>query len=283
MNKDISTAEKEIVKQYLLQFYNIEKRYPLLPGIQNTAAVASLFGLQEEELKAARTTFDEQAKQAAIEILKDDEISDLLDDLPFDGEETVVALGDSLTDDLQGWFSILAHVLEIATESPAFNFINAGISFQTSSEAMQRLDRDVLIHKPDWVFIALGTFDAQRLNVATNRTLLPLSETWENLNTIQDALMEEVDNDLVWITPPPVITELLDDNPLYDFTIHESDLTQVRELVSGKKGFIVDPRGMRMGKPQPEAWNYLSDGLHPSLTGHTETVKTLLKVLARKS
>ncbi len=283
MNKDISKEEKEIIKQYLLQFYNLEKRYPLLPGMQNTGAVAKLFGLEEEELKAARTTFDEQAKQAAIEILKDDEINDLLSDLPFDGEETIVALGDSLTDDLQGWFSILTHVLEIATENPDFNFINAGISFDTTTAALQRLDRDVLVHKPDWVFVALGTFDAQRLNLATNRTLLPLSETWENLNTIQDALMEEVENELVWISPPPVIPELLADNPLYDFSIQEADLSQVRELVSGKKGFIVDPRGVRMGKPQPDAWNYLSDGLHPSLSGHSETVKHLLKVLVKKS
>ena len=279
---NISKEEKEIVKQYLVQFYNLEKRFPLLPGMGNTAAVASLFGLEEDELMSARVTFDENAKQAALELLKDDEIIDLISDLPFEGHETIAVIGDSITDDLQGWFSILSHLLEIAIEDAEFTFVNAGVSFNTSSEALRRVYRDILSHKPDWVMIALGTFDVQRLNVTTNRTLLPLSETWENLNSLQDILTEEVDNDLIWITPPPVISELLEDNPIYDFTVEKLDLSQVRELISGKKGFVVDPRGLRMGKPEPEAWHFLSDGLHPSISGHMETVKSLLKTLVKK-
>ena len=281
MNK-ISKEEKEIVKQYLVQFYNLEKRYPLLPGVGNTSAIAALFGLEEDELKEARIAFDEKAKQAAIELLKDDEIVDLIDKIPFDAEDTIVVIGDSITDDLQGWFSILSHLLEIAVEDANFTFVNAGVSFNTTADALQRIDRDVLVHNPDWVIVALGTFDAQRLNVATNRTLMPLSESWENLNSIQDILTEALDNDIIWVTPPPVISELLEDNPLYDYTIEKLDLSQVRELVSGKNGFIVDPRGMRMGKPQPEAWHFLSDGLHPSVTGHMETVKSLLKTITSK-
>jgi hypothetical protein len=34
-----------------------------------------------------------------------------------------------------------------------------------------------------------------------------------------------------------------------------------------------------MGNP-PEAWYFLSDGINPSLSGHTNTVKELLKSLA---
>lgn len=274
--------EKELIHQYLLQFLNVEKKYPLLPGAKSLDAMADFIGIAKDELEMSRSNFKENARQAALEILKDEEIIDLIDDLPFDADDTIVAYGDSLTDDLQGWFSILQHVLEISVQAADFTFVNAGVSYETTTEALKRFDRDVLAHNPDWVFVALGTFDAQKLNIATNRTLVSLSDTWENLNLIQEILTEEVENDVVWVTPPPVITELLDQNPLYEFTIENMDISQVQELVSGKKGYVVDPRAIRMGNQGPQAWHYLSDGLHPSLSGHIETVKAILKTLVKK-
>lgn len=271
---------KEIMEQFMIPFFHVRKRMPLFPGKDNLSGEAALMGVTEEELKVYRENFDENARRAALEVLKDDETTDLLKDLPMDGEETIVGFGDSITEDAQGWFSILQHVLEISTENADFRFINAGLSYNTTAEALRRIDRDVVIHEPDWVFISLGTFDAQRLNILPERTLMPLSETWENLNAIQDILEERVHNPLVWLTPAPVISDLLVENQLYDFTIEEKDLGSVREIVSGKKGAIIDPAGKRMGEEGPQAWHYLPDGLHHSLTGHMETVKAIIKKLA---
>lgn len=281
-NKKASEEEKGILEQFMIPFYHISKRIPLFPGKDNTEAEAGLFGIEEGELSTYRENFEENARQAALEILKEDEIVDCLDKLPMDGEETIIAFGDSITEDAQGWFTILKHVLEISVEKANFNFINAGVSYNTTAEALRRIDRDVVVHDPDWVFIALGTFDAQRLNIAPNRTLMPLSETWENIETIQSVLEERVENPLVWITPAPVINDMLEENLLYDFTIKQADLGQVQDLISGKQGAIIDARAKRMGEGEPKAWNYLPDGLHHSLTGHMETVKALIKKLAEK-
>ncbi len=142
-------------------------------------------GISVEELKKYRLNFDENAKQAALELLKEDEIVDIITNLPLDGTETFAALGDSITEDAQGWFEILRHLLTISVEKENFTFINAGVAYNTTTDALRRIDRDVLIQEPDWVFVALGTFDAQRLNIAPDRTLVPLSESWENFETIQ--------------------------------------------------------------------------------------------------
>ncbi len=281
-NKKASEEEKGILEQFMIPFYHVSKRIPLFPGKNNAEAEAGLLGIEEGELTTYRENFEENARQAALEILKEDDIVDCLDKLPMDGEETIIAFGDSITEDAQGWFTILKHVLEISVEKANFNFINAGVSYNTTAEALRRIDRDVVVHEPDWVFIALGTFDAQRLNIAPNRTLLPLSETWENIETIQSILEERVENPLVWITPAPVINDMLEENLLYDFTIKQEDLEQVQDLVSGKQGAIIDSRAKRMGEGAPKAWNYLPDGLHHSLTGHMETVKYLIKKLAEK-
>lgn len=271
---------KGILEQFTIPFFHLEKRFPLLPGKNDKGAEAALLGVSEDELKVFRENIYQNAKQAALELLKDDDVIDCMDSLPLDGTETIAVLGDSITEDGQGWFEILKQVLELSVEKADFTFINAGIGENTTSEALRRLDRDVLVHEPDWVFVALGTYDAQRLNIVPERTIVPLSETWENLESVQNILGEYVKNPVIWITPVPVITELLVENPLYEYSIFEEDLQQVRQLVAGKDGVIVDSLGSRMGKEGPEAWNYIADGLHHSLSGHMSTVKLVLKKLS---
>lgn len=277
--KKLSSEEKSVMEQFIIPFFHAHKRLPLFPGRYDIDVEATLLGISTEELKTYRDNFNENAKQAALELLKEDEIVDLIDKLPFDGEETIVAFGDSSTEDQQGWFTILSHLLEISFDNPAFTFVNSGVSYNTTSEALKRLDRDVLLHEPDWVFVSLGTFDAQRLNIAPQRTLIPLSETWENINTIHEILEAQLDNPTIWVTPTPVISELLASNPMYEFSIDPDDLEQIRQLVMGKTGGIVDPKGERMGEGEPKAWNYLSDGLHPSLSGHINTVREVLRTM----
>ncbi|HLR76634.1 MAG TPA: GDSL-type esterase/lipase family protein, partial [Balneolaceae bacterium] len=228
-----SEGEKEVLEKYLLQFLNLEKRFPLLPGIENKEAVAALMGLDEAELTKLRNRLDKNAREAAIELLEDEEVNNWLDDLPFEGDETIVALGDSMTDDRQGWFSVFSDLLEIYIPRANFNFINSGVSYDTTTDALKRVNRDVLAHKPDWVFIALGTFDMQRLDFAAERTLISLADYWENTKTMEAVLTDTVDNPLVWISPPPVISEMLEDIRLFSFNIHEKDIKQIREILAG--------------------------------------------------
>ncbi|GAA5520073.1 GDSL-type esterase/lipase family protein [Aliifodinibius salicampi] len=280
--------EKEVLEKYLLQFLNLEKRYPLLPGIKNEEAIAGLMGIEHDELRKLRDRFAANAKEAAIELLEDGEVAEWIEKLPFEKGDTIVALGDSITDDLQGWFNVFQHVLEIGLDTPDLTFVNSGVSYDTSTDALKRLNRDVLDHDPDWVIVALGTFDAQRLHVAPDRPLVSLADYWENMNTIESTVAEVTDNPLIWMTPPPVISEMLEDIRLFNFNIYEEDLNGYREILTGKKGYIVDPLGERMHDEDdeseddnlPSAWNYLSDGLHPSLSGHVNTVKELIRFLA---
>ena len=279
-DKKLSEEEKSVLEQFMIPFFHLEKRFPLFPGKLNKEAESLLLGISRDELTQNRANLTENSKQAALELLKEDEIIDLLEDIPLDGEETIVALGDSITEDAQGWFEILRQVLEIGVEDANFTLVNSGVAYNTTADALRRVDRDVLMHEPDWVFVALGTFDVQRLSIAQDRTLLPLSETWENLNTIQEVVGNRCENPILWVTPTPVIEELLVENPIYEYSISERDLVEVRELIAGKTGGIVDPRGLRMGENEAEAWNYIGDGLHHSLSGHMNTVREVLRTMA---
>ena len=271
--------EKTIIEQFILPFFHLPKRFPLMPGKNDKNLEALMLGLNEESLELGRNKAFNNAKQAALELLKEDEITDLIHNLPFDGTETIVGFGDSITEDDQGWFQIFKEILEITVDNAQFNFINAGISGNTTSDALRRLDRDVLLHDPDWIIVNLGIFDLQRLNITQHRTLLPLSETWENLNSIQEVLSENISNQIIWITPTPIINNLIEAHPFYEFTIQNIEVKQLIDIVSGKKGLVVDPHSKRMGV-NPDAWNFLSDGLNHSIAGHINTTRQLLKGLA---
>jgi hypothetical protein len=276
---DQKEEERNLIEQFILPYFHMERRFPLMPGKRDKTAEAKLLGLTENELELGRKNSTNNAKQAALELLKEETITELIEKLPFDGTETIVGFGDSTTEDDQGWFQILKEVLEIAVDNARFNFVNAGISGNTTSEALRRLDRDVILHEPDWVIVNLGIYDIQRLNITPNRTLLPLSETWENLNSIQDVLTEYVSNEIVWITPSTIIQDLVEAHLLSEFTMQEKDASQLIEIVSGKKGIVIDPQSKRMGDG-PDAWNFLTDGINHSLSGHINTTRELLKSFA---
>ena len=279
VNSSQSSEERGVLEQYMLPFLNLSSQFPLYPGKNSVTTESALFGWTEQELEQARANLGENAKQAALELLKEDDIVDQLDALPFDGEECIAVLGDSISLDAQGWVYILRHLIDIGKEQTNIRWINASQAHDTTTDALRRLDRDVMVHNPDWVIIALGTFDAQRLAIYPDRTLIPLSETWENIQAIQDILDQTLEHPPLWLSPAAVITDLLSEHALYDFTIQPEDLAAVQDVVTGKIGGIVDPKAERTGKNGPQAWHYIPDGLHHSLTGHMQTVREVLKTL----
>ena len=197
VNSSQSSEERGVLEQYMLPFLNLSSQFPLYPGKNSVTTESALLGWTEQELEQARANLGENAKQAALELLKEDDIVDQLDALPFDGEECIAVLGDSISLDAQGWVYILRHLIDIGKEQTNIRWINASQAHDTTTDALRRLDRDVIVHNPDWVIIALGTFDAQRLAIYPDRTLIPLSETWENIQAIQDILDQTLEHPLM--------------------------------------------------------------------------------------
>ncbi len=275
----LNREEKEKLLDYLIQFLRPEKKYPLLPGVNDSEAVADFIGIDFDEYKAILESFDKQTKQAAEELLKEEGIQDLIEDLPFNPDDTIVLIGDSVSDDRMGWFQILKYALELQVEKANFTWIDASLGTENSTDAMLRLNRDVISREPDWVFIALGNDDAQRPHINEGRNVTSLAEFWENISTIEEALNQQMENPLIWITPTPPITEMMSQVPLFHGVMHEEDLQEYREVIAGKTGYIVDPTGSRLGNP-PEATYYMSDGFHHALPGHLVTAREVIKLLA---
>ncbi|MEI4770032.1 SGNH/GDSL hydrolase family protein [Psychrobacillus sp. FJAT-51614] len=71
----------------------------------------------------------------------------------------VVCFGDSITARKEGFPSPIL-TFKLTTKLKNYHFINAGISGNTTEQAMQRFEKDVLARKPDIVTVLFGANDS---------------------------------------------------------------------------------------------------------------------------
>lgn len=73
--------------------------------------------------------------------------------------QTLVCLGDSITESAAGYVFLLAALIGAKYPERAIKVVNAGIGGNKAPDMLARLDRDVLAHAPDWVIINVGIND----------------------------------------------------------------------------------------------------------------------------
>ena len=72
--------------------------------------------------------------------------------------QTWVLLGDSITEDSEGYAAICKRVIERRFDGEV-TIVNAGVSGNKASDMLARFERDVLSHQPDLVSISVGVND----------------------------------------------------------------------------------------------------------------------------
>jgi acyl-CoA thioesterase-1 len=111
--------------------------------------MARLFGLGLEEYREMKGRFDANARDAARELLEDPAFAVRVDRLPFQAGQTVVGVGDSITDDLQSWLEIVRHLLEKQRAQDGIRVVNGGLSAHTTAMVLRRFVTNVVALKPD--------------------------------------------------------------------------------------------------------------------------------------
>lgn len=273
------SEEKEVLKTYLLPFLNLKKRFPLLKALENTSVEAQVMGLSSEELLMARQELQHLAEKAASEILGGEQSQEWMEKYPIDKTDVVLGVGSDNMEHLAGWFEILKY-LSHKSLSGTPRFLNYGFEGETTVELLRRLPSLLEQHKPNWLFVDIGLSDCLSMPVESGKTLVSLADTYENISAIESLAEEFVEHPVVWISPTSIITKMAEEAPFLKGKYDISSIHSIREIIAGKTGFIVDPKGERIGQGEPEVWYLTENGVHHSLAGHIETVKHVLKTLA---
>lgn len=263
---------------YIIQFQHPEKTLAGMPGM-NDALVAMLHNIDLVTYQTIKTHFDDNARNAAMDLLSDPAFAARVDRLPFVADEIIVGLGDSITDDYQSWLEILRHLLALRRPQDNLTVINAGISGDTTANLISRF-LDVVNAKPDWIFCFVGTNDARLHGESPTKTLLSLSETAANLHMLRHYAAKQTQAEWVWLTPATVLEDWISVDwflgPL-QLGWRNSDMAAIAELMHTLPDPVVDLQTV-FGTPANPDY-LLPDGLHPSLAGQKAIVTALIERL----
>jgi lysophospholipase L1-like esterase len=207
--------------------------------------------------------------------------------------------GDSTTAHRPGAVEKVASVrLDEALQSigSSLSVHNSGVGGNTTRDALKRLERDVLAHRPRIVVIGFGINDAAvdvRKTPPAVGPRVPLAEYRENLRTIA-IKARAAGAKIIFLSPNPVRwTSLLRD--LYGKPPYDPDsetgfdtpvLERYREAMLGLAKDLSAPF-----LDVPEVWaaavtesggvigSFLLDGMHPNDDGHAATAAALLPMV----
>lgn len=148
--------------------------------------------------------------------------------------------------------------VSLIREASGFDVINKGINGDTTGNIMKRFDRDVISHKPDYVFILTGTNDFIYDKLSAD-------QVYSNLTSMAKIAADEGIKPVL-LTPLPVNAEMASRLWMVgsgtDYDIVSSQLEEISELIrSGNIEFIDLNREYR------KCGQY-HDGIHPTPEGH---------------
>jgi acyl-CoA thioesterase I len=227
-----------------------------LPGAANLspAALAEAYATDAGTVAALRARFRTQVQAAARRL--DVAVPDL---------GTIIALGDSITDDLLSWAEIL--------RAAGLEVVNAGISGDTTADTLRRLYGITLL-EPDLVITMLGTNDCQR-HGPDEALLVSPDESARNLASIAGWL-RRAGGRLLWITPPPVdeaaLARAVGSRP---FAVRDADVRAVAAAIHALGDPVVDLHEVFAGRDGL----LMEDGVHPTLEGQTAIAAAVTSVL----
>ena len=276
--------EKTTLEQlnFILQFIHVEKLLGDFPGVTDQN-IAPIFGIDAAQYRNIRNAFKENAYATAEILLTEPVFADLVDHLPFAANSTILAVGDSVTDDDQSWLEMLRYLISIRRPDDGVRIINAGVSGDTTTDAISRFSELTQL-RPDWILFMIGLNDARKHGGAPDKTLVSLEETGKNLRELRRFAVAQTTADLVWITPPAIIEKKVSEYWLFkklQTRWANTDICAIADLIRQLPGKIIDVQSV-FGNP-PSSELLLDDGLHPSLQGQKTIVTALVETLARSS
>jgi acyl-CoA thioesterase-1 len=262
-----------------VRFMSPEKMLNFAPDLGDET-IAALFGLDAMAYRAIKADLDARARGAARELLADPSFAGCVDRLPFRPGACVVAVGESSTADLEGWAEILCHLLELRRPHDGIRLVNAGLSGQTTTQALSRFVATAGC-RPDWVICSLGGNDCARYGPEPTKTLVGPEETAKNLKEMRRIAAAETGARWVWITPTTADEERVTSFPFFrqaQLSLRNDDLLAVGDFLRARPEPVVDAQAVFGAPADPELME--PDGIHPSLAGQKAIVEALVERLA---
>ena len=206
---------------------------------------------------------------------------------------TLVCLGDSITQNPEGYVRIVGNMLNAAYPERNIKVVNSGIGGHKAPDMLARLERDVIAHKPQCVTINVGVNDVWHgfHDFETNRDIpggsgpngVPIDAYEQTLARIVDTLRETTDAEIVLLTPTVIGEDVDNEDSLQNERVGQyadamkrvSYLRHTR-LAHTHHDFV---RAIRAGKAANPDFTLTTDGVHHNEVGSYVMALTVLAAL----
>ena len=192
--------------------------------------------------------------------------------------QTLVCLGDSITQNSVGYCSMLAALISASYPERSIKVVNAGVGGNKIGELLARVERDVLKHKPDWVTVNVGINDVWH-GLGANNKGTTLANYQAGLSQLVDVLLNAGAH--VVLLPPTVIEEnvaSVGNRILVDYRAAMRAIANEKNLRVAPTDVDIDA-ALKSANPQGRGTTLTTDGVHMAPAGDAVMACAVLKAL----
>jgi lysophospholipase L1-like esterase len=193
--------------------------------------------------------------------------------------DVLVCLGDSITEAAEGYVGQVANHLYVHHPDTPVRVLNAGVSGHRIVDLLARLDRDVVVHQPQWVTVSVGINDVWH-QLIPGHYGIPLPEFRTGYEELVARLKAGTQARLFLMTTT-VIGEDLDNEPNRTLSGYNA---VIRELADREGLGLIDLNqafcdAIQRGRAANPVYHLTYDGVHPTPAGHQLIAAQVLKAL----
>jgi lysophospholipase L1-like esterase len=259
--------------------FNMHKWLGLLVRDDDIDSIARMYGVRPGRLRIIERRFQANVAELASRLAQGTG-NPAMEDVSSAGSSSapfpVLALGDSITSDREGY----VHILNSYWKGGARRMIDCAISDDTTSNLIDRLHTTVLSQEFDCVVILIGTNDCRQVGDEVHIARISLSEYQSNMEYFADLFVKH-GKQVILVTLPAVdIRRFHESFPssgwIYDKERIDATNRGLRELAT-LKGFKVADLAKTVEEQSDDV--LMSDGLHLNSSRQLILSRLLLEII----
>jgi acyl-CoA thioesterase-1 len=261
--------------------YTRTRRWPMLERFPvddrlHTELLTQMAACEPATVLAFRQSMADEVQETAARMMAGHRYGTAVRRLPFDRNDRIVAVGDSITADRLGWFELMTASVRLAGTAPEA-LVNQGRSGDTTADVLERFDL-LESARPSRVMVMLGTNDARAHGRASRHRMVSPPETERNLRALISLITDDLNASVTVLTPPAIdqqrVTTYFAGAPL---SWHSSAVSEVAEAVRKVAPTALD---LHTATLQHGLDRILEpDGVHPTLAGQQFIATSLVNHL----
>lgn len=263
--------------EILVRYFHPERKYPFLRGAFSSNAHASLFGIREQLYSRIRDSLQTKMRACVDLKIHGSDFGEKISKLNVVKQSRIVALGDSLTDDLLSWFEMLRYAFSVVRPEDDIEFVNYATTGDNSSQILQSIVETHQLENVSHVFCLIGTNDSRCFGHGMDKPNISLAEFQANIAAVMQFHQRKSSAQWRWLLPVMVDPERISQDPFLqnvELSWDNAQIEAIQKYLHSREEVSIELQSLVTDKTFHEA-----DGLHWTLEAHATVLERVVNNL----